>query len=139
MSWMIFAAIIVAGALASFTDWLFMGVLFHDRYMKYPEVWWPGIMNAKGGDRRAIILSCVIGFLTAAGIVELCAVTGTSDIKGGLVIALLAWLAGPLAVSVTNLFWIKTDAMITVMQSLGYLARMVIAGVAGALAMQWSM
>jgi hypothetical protein len=32
-------AIVVAGFVATFTDWLFMGVLFHDRYMRYPEVW----------------------------------------------------------------------------------------------------
>ena len=39
MSWMIVAAIIVAGIVSSFTDWFFMGVLFSDRYQKYPDTW----------------------------------------------------------------------------------------------------
>ncbi len=135
MTWMLIAAIVVAGTLATFTDWLFMGVLFHDRYLRYPEVWWPGIREK--GDKRAIIISCVIGYLTAAGVVELCAVTGSSDIKSALVVSTLAWLAGPLVVIVTSGFWVKTDVMITIMHAIGYLVRMLIAGLAAALALQW--
>ncbi len=41
MSWIILAAVFVAGTIATFTDWYFMGVLFHDRYQAYPETWWP--------------------------------------------------------------------------------------------------
>jgi hypothetical protein len=136
MTWMLIAAIVVAGTLATFTDWLFMGVLFHERYLRYPEVWWPGIREK--GDKRAIIISCVIGYLTAAGVVELCAVTGSSDIKSALVVSTLAWLAGPLVVIVTSGFWVKTDVMITTMHAIGYLVRMLIAGLAAALALQWA-
>jgi hypothetical protein len=39
MSGMIILAIIVAGPVATFTYWLFMGVLFDDRCMRYPEEW----------------------------------------------------------------------------------------------------
>lgn len=137
MNWMLIAAILVAGFLGTFTDWLFMGVLFHNRYQRYPEVWWPGIRD-KAGDKRAIILSCIVSFLTAAGVVMLCAVTNTNTIAGGLTIAVLAWLAGPLVVTVSNGFWIKLDPMLTVMHALGHLARMAIAGVAGALVLQWA-
>jgi hypothetical protein len=137
MNWMLIAAILVAGFLGTFTDWLFMGVLFHNRYLRYPEVWWPGIRD-KSGDQRAIILSCIVSFLTAAGVVMLCVVTNTNTIAGGLAIAALAWLAGPLVVTVTNGFWIKLDPMLTVMHVLGHLARMAIAGVAGALVLQWA-
>ena len=128
-------AILVAGFLGTFTDWLFFGVLFHDRYHRYPEVWWPGIRD-KAGDMRAIILSSIMSFLTAAGVVMLCAYTNTSTIMGGLTIAALAWLAGPLVVTVTNGFWVKLDPMLTVMHSIGHLARMLLAGAAGAVALQ---
>ncbi len=34
MNWHIMAAIAAAGIVSTFTDWLFMGVLLRDRYMK---------------------------------------------------------------------------------------------------------
>jgi len=135
MNWILIAAILVAGTLGTMTDWLFMGVLFHDRYLKYPEVWWPGIRD-KAGDKRAIILSCIVSYLTAAGVVVLCAYTNANTITGGLITAALVWLAGSLVVTLSNSFWVKTDAMITVMHSFGHLARTLIAGVAGAVALQ---
>jgi hypothetical protein len=32
-------ALVAATAVISLTDWLFFGVLFHDRYQRTPEVW----------------------------------------------------------------------------------------------------
>ena len=135
MTWKLLAAIVIAGTLATFTDWLFMGVLYHGRYLKYPEVWWPGVRE-KAGDKRAIFLSCAVGYLTAAGVVELCALAGASSITNALLVAFLVWLAGPLVIVVTNGFWIKTDPAITIMHAIGYLARTIIAGIAGAIALQ---
>jgi hypothetical protein len=136
MEWILIGAILAAGILGTLTDWLFMGVLFHDRYGRYPEVWWPDIRD-KGGDRRAVLLSGTVSFFTAAGVVLLCAYTNTATIAGGLIIAALAWLAGPFVVTVTNGFWVKRDPMITLAHSAGHLVRMLIAGLAGALALQW--
>ncbi len=62
MDWRLIAAIAVAGTLGSFTDWLFMGVLFHERYNRYPEVWWPGLRQ-KAGDVRAIVIASVLGYV----------------------------------------------------------------------------
>jgi hypothetical protein len=133
MSWLLIAAVIVAGTFATLTDWLFMGVLFHERYHRYPEVWWPDITAKQGGDRRAIIYSSALTYVTAAGIIALCAAVGATEIRSALLVSTLAWLAGPLVVTVTNGFWVKIDPMITLMQSLGHLARMLIAGLAAAL------
>jgi hypothetical protein len=135
MNWILIAAILVAGTLGTMTDWLFFGVLFHDRYLKYPEVWWPGIRD-KAGDKRAIILSCIVSFLTAAGMVVLCAYTATNTISRAVVLSVLVWLAGALVATITNGLWVKTDPMLTVMHSLGHLARTLLAGIAGAIALQ---
>ena len=35
----VFLAILAAGLATSLTDWLFMGVLFHEKYLAFPEVW----------------------------------------------------------------------------------------------------
>jgi hypothetical protein len=130
--WMIIAAIAVAGTLSSFTDWLFMGVLFHASYNTYPEVWWPGIRE--GQNRRGIIWATVLGYVMTAGVVLLCVVSGANTIAKGLEIALLAWLAGPPVVIIVNGFFIKMDPKITLAHCVGYGARLLLAGVAGAVA-----
>jgi len=128
MNWMLVAAIVVAGTLATFTDWLFMGVLFHARYNTYPEVWWPSFREK--GDQRAIIYSSGLGYLTSAAIVVLCAAVKASTMADALTVALLAWLAGPLVVVITNGLWIKIDVAVTFAHALGYLARFLLAGAA---------
>lgn len=134
MSWMLYAAVAVAGTLSSFTDWLFMGVLFHAHYNRYPEVWWPSFRER--GDRRAIIYSSALGYLTAAAVIALCNVVGTKSLVEAIVLAVLAWIAGPLVVVVTNGLWIKIDPRVTFAHAIGYLARFLIAGVAAGLALR---
>jgi hypothetical protein len=128
MNWMLIAAILVAGTLSTFTDWLFMGVLFHDRYQKYPETWWP--RSGPGAERGAIIWSSALGYVTAAAIVLLCAFAGVSSIGGGLTVAALAAAAGPLVISPTNGFWVKIDPAVTFAHTAGYIVRFLIAGLA---------
>ena len=125
---MLVAAVLIAGTLATFTDWLFMGVLFHDRYNTYPEVWWPQFREQ--GDKRAIIISCVLAYVTSAAVIGLCDFAGVTTIAGGLIVTTLAWLAGPFIVTTTNGFWVKIDPRITLAHCLGYLARFLIAGIA---------
>jgi hypothetical protein len=128
MSWMPIAAVAVAGTIATFTDWLFMGVLFHDRYFTHPEIWRPEFRTR--GDATAILYSCALGYVTAAAVVGLCMLCGASGIEPALTIAVLAWIAGPLVGTVTNGIWIKIDPAVTFAHALGYLVRFLIAGLA---------
>ena len=131
MNWHILAAIAVTGIVSTLTDFFFFGVLFNDRYKKYPETWWPGV--AEGKETRAIIMSSVLDFVTAAAVVVLCIYAGVRDIKGGLIVGALAAIAGPLVITVTNGFWIRIDPAITFSQTAGYCLRFLIAGAAYAL------
>ena len=132
MNWtMLIAAVFGAGTLGAFTDWLFMGVLFHDAYNRYPEVWRPGIRE--GSERGAIIWSSVLGYLMSGGVIALCVLTQTWGMASCLIVAFVAWLAGPFVVVAVNGFFIKIDPKITFAHCLGWLARMVIAGVAAGL------
>jgi hypothetical protein len=128
MNWMLIAAVFGAGTVGAFTDWLFMGVLFHDAYNRNPEVWRPGIRE--GGERSAIIWSSVLGYVMSGGVIALCWLAQAHGIASCLVIALVAWLAGPFVIVVINGFFIKIDPRITFAHCLGWLARMAIAGVA---------
>jgi hypothetical protein len=134
MDWKIIAAIAAAGTISTFADWLFMGVLFHERYNRFPEVWWPGL-RSKQADTRAIIIASVLGYLTSAGIVLLCVLMHASTFQAAAMVAVLAWIAGPLVMQVTNGFWIKFDPLLTLSHSLGYLARFLIAAAAAVIAL----
>lgn len=134
MTWTLIASIIAAGTIATFTDWLFMGVLFHERYNRYPEIWWPSFREK--GDKRAILYSSLLGYVTAGGIVALCVVAGVRGFAPALLLAAIAWLAGPLIVLVTNGLWIKLDPRVTLAHALGWLARFLIAGVAAGFALR---
>lgn len=133
MSWALIAAAVAAGTIATFTDWLFMGVMFHARYNRYPEVWRPGIREGK--ERAAILWSCALDYVSAAAIVALCAAAGATDIGPALTLAALAWAAGPLAMQITNGFFIKLDPLLTLSHALGWLVRFLTAGLAASIAL----
>jgi hypothetical protein len=127
------AAIVIAGTLGSFTDWLFMGVLFHDAYNRYPEVWRPGVRDGKS--RGAIIMAALLGYLMTAAVVVLCAISNADSIGKGMVVGALAWLAGPLVVIVVNNAFVKIDGKITFAHCVGYGARLLLAGAAAGIAL----
>lgn len=128
MNWHLVVAVLVAGTVGSFTDWLFMGLLFHNRYNAYPEVWRPEIRAGK--DRSGILWATALGYISAAAIVMLCVLASVHGIAASLELAVLAWVAGPFLVIVVNGFFIKIDSRITLSHCLGYLARFLISGLA---------
>ena len=131
MSGMVVLAVLVAGIVSTFTDWLFMGVLFHDRYMRYPEVWRDGIVGGK--DRTAVIYSCALDFVAAAGIVALCVLADINTFWPAIGVAFFAWLAGPLVITVTNGFFMKTNWAVVGGHRVGSLVRFLVSGIAAAI------
>ena len=125
---MLVVAVAVAGTVGSLTDWLFMGMLFHDAYDRYPEVWREGVRGGKS--RGAIIWASVLGYVMTAAVVALCCVAHVHDVAGGLLVGALAWLAGPPVVVVVNNLFVKIDPRITIAHCAGYAARLLLAGAA---------
>lgn len=130
MSGMVVLAVLVAGIISTFTDWLFMGLLFHDRYARFPEVWREGILG--GRERTAVIYSAALGFVSAAGVIALCVLANVDTFWPAVGIAFFAWLAGPLVITVTNAFFVKLDWAVAGAHAAGYLVRFLIAGMAAA-------
>ncbi len=131
--WRIAAAVVIAGTLGSLTDWLFMGVLFHDAYNRYPEVWRPGVRDGKS--RNAILWASALGYVMTAAVAALCVLSHVHSILDGLVVGALAWLAGPLVVIVVNNMFVKIDTKITIAHCAGYAARLLLAGAAAGVAL----
>jgi hypothetical protein len=132
MSWIVLAAVFAAGTLATFTDWYFMGVLFHDRYGRFPETWRP---RDKSTETMPIVYSSALGYVTTAAVVGLCAMAGVADIWSGIKVAFLIWLAGSFVQVATTHIWVRIDASVSVAHALGYLARFLIAGIAAGIAL----
>jgi hypothetical protein len=125
---MLIAAIAAAGTVGSFTDWLFMGVLFHDAYRRYPEVWRDGVIG--GTNRTPIIWASVLGYVMTAGVVGLCVLAHANSVAAGLEVGALAWIAGPPVVIVVANMFVKIDPKITFAHCAGYAARLLLAGAA---------
>jgi hypothetical protein len=121
--------VVIASVVSSFTDWLFMGVLFHDKYTATPEIW---RASASGNERSAILYSQLFGILSCAAFAYLCVRAGLRTIPSSLIGAVLVWLAGPVVVIGQMVLWTKLHPLIGVSQSLGWLARFVITGLLAA-------
>ena len=118
-------ATLAGGLLGSLADWLFAGILFHDRDSRYPEVWRPGV-----GDRRRILLAQGLALLTAAAFVALAAKLGQTDISGALKLAAMIWAIAPVPLLLANSLFIKLDPMVTVSHVAGWLVKLLLCGLA---------
>jgi len=116
-------AVLIASVLASFSDWLFMGVLFHDKYLDSPEIW-----RSRGRtEPRTIIYSQLMGVLSSAAFAYLCQANALT-IPGSLGAAALVWLAGPLVVIAQMVQWMKLHPLIGASHALGWLVRFIVTG-----------
>jgi hypothetical protein len=119
---------VLAGTLGAFTDWLFMGVLFHERYDRYPEVWRPSVRE--GRDKGAIIASIALGYVASAAVVAACAFSVPATLPDALSLGFLIWIASALPILVVNGFFIKIDGLITAAHAVGWLVRILLAAIA---------
>jgi hypothetical protein len=128
MNWIRFALTVLAsGFVSSLTDWLFMGDLLYGRYNKYPEIW----RHAGGkGESRAIAWASPLPFLTYTVFTFVCARLHLYTPRGTLELALAVWLIGPLPLIVTHALFIKLQAAIAAAYSVGWLVKLLVAGVA---------
>ena len=122
-------AVVLSGLAATFTDWLFMGVLFHKKYIATPEIW-----RIKPGesDTRSIVLSSLLGVLSSAVFLFFCIWAGIIfSHRATLHTSLLVWMAAPVPIIFSNIVWIKMHPLLGVSHSLGWLARFVVTGMIG--------
>jgi hypothetical protein len=121
-------AVGASGVATSFTDWLFMGKLFHRKYLETAEIW-----RVKPGqsDTRSIIVSSLLGVVSCAAFIWLCRWTDALTLRSGLHMAELVWVAGAVPIIFSNIVWIKMNPLLGISHSLGWLARFVISALIG--------
>jgi hypothetical protein len=119
MAWRIPAAVIVGLVLASLADWLFAGVLFHDRYQTYPEVW-----RFRGANPKALIAAQALTLPTVAGLVILIVWTRMTLLPAALTLALLVWTCAAAPPIIANGIYIKIDRRVVASHCLGWLLKL---------------
>lgn len=119
--WRYVLALAVASVATSFSDWYFMGVLFHDRYLAYPETW------RHRGDKRseslAVAWSTLTGVLSAGAFLWLAVRLGVAADSQVFLLAGGLWLAGPVPLLLTQGAFIRIHFLNTVAALLGWLVR----------------
>src|SRR4051812_25352907 len=98
--------VILASLIASVTDWLFMGAMFHDRYLLYPEVW-----RGSLDEGTKIVDSELIGILSCLGFVAVAAMLRLRTAGALLAAAILVWLATAVPMLVQDGIWMKIDPL----------------------------
>jgi hypothetical protein len=113
------AAVVLGGILGGLADWYFMGVLFHDKYLAYPEVWRPRDTNT-----YAIALGQGLTFVSAVAFVVLAISLGLTDFWQTFTLALWIWLIGPLPLWISTWSFMKIHPLIVVAHTAGWLVKL---------------
>ncbi len=125
MNWTRFAlAILAAGIASSFTDWFFTGVLFHEKYLAYPEVW-----RKRTGEGSTIAWATLLGFVTASSFMTACSIFGIHGYSNALTFAGIVWVMAPAPLTIMNALYMKLHPLVVVAHALGWLARLMVAAV----------
>lgn len=128
MDWRIFAASIVGAILGSLADWIFAGVIFHERYLRHGEIWRTGT-----SETLRIGAAQILSLVTAVAFVTLAEMLGPFDLAGALKLAAMIWLIAPLPLLVANSLFIKIDPLVTASHAIGWLVKLLLIAIATAL------
>lgn len=122
------AVVVLASLIAAITDRVFMGMLFHDRYMLHPEVW-----RGSLDEGSKIFHSELIGIVACLGFTLLVGMLRMRTTVALLVCAFLVWLAMAVPILVQDGIWMKIDPLVLASMSVGWLLRLLITAILCAL------
>ena len=121
-------AVGASGVATSFTDWIFMGKLFHEKYLEAPEIW---RMKPGQSNTRSVVASSLLGAVSCAAFIWLARWTDALTVRSELHMAELVWMAAAVPIIFSNIVWIKMHPLLGLSHSLGWLARFAISGLIG--------
>ena len=123
-------AILCSGLASSMTDWFFAGILFHDKYNAYPEIW---RSSGGKGEATAVTWSIVLGFAACAVFILAAEIFGVFGWSKIMLLAVLTWGAGSIPVLATNALFIKLHPLVVASHAAGWLVKFVLAATAAQL------
>ena len=125
MNWLhILYAFVASAIVASFTDWYFFGVLFHERYNRTPGAWRK--YRDKKDEIATISISQLIMSVSSLVFIVACGHLALTPLASSLLAAGTIWVMIPLPLLAVNAAFMNIDRMIVLSHALGWLARLVI-------------
>jgi len=121
-------AILLSGLSVSMTDWFFFGVLFHGKYLAYPEIWRGSVPG--GAEGKAVLWSILLGFITCGAFVVACSAFHVRGYAAATGLAAAIWAMAPLPIVITNALFIKLHPLTVVAHALGWLVKLLVAAAA---------
>jgi intracellular septation protein A len=115
-------AALLGAVLGSLADWLFAGIIFHDRYHLTPETW------RAGEQGRRIAAAQALTLVSSAAFVALAWKVHQTDLRGALKLAAMVWLIGPLPMLLANAMFIRIDHRVTASHAAGWLVKLLLIG-----------
>ena len=128
MNWRLWAATLAGLVIANLADWLFAGVLFHDRYQAHPEVW-----RVNGANPRALIGSQVMTIPTVVGLIAVMIWTGQVSLPASLMLAAFIWAIAAAPPIIANALFIKIDPLVAASHTAGWLVKLALVGACASL------
>ncbi len=119
MTWHLWAALAAGLVAASLIDWLFAGVLFHDRYLRHPEVW-----RTPGRNTRGIVAAQALTVPTVIGMIALVASLRQQTMAAALLAATLVWIVAAAPATIVNGVFIKLDPAVVAAHTAGWLVKL---------------
>jgi hypothetical protein len=119
-------AVLLSVVAVSLADWLFMAVLFHEKYKAYPDVW--RRPQGGAGEGNAIGLAAAAALLTPLAFVPLCARFGLTAVGDTLLFAGAVWLIAPVPLLVGNFLFVKLHPLVLVSHLAGWLVKLLAVG-----------
>ncbi len=116
-------AFIASFVVCQLADWIFAGVLFHDKYLETPEIWRAGVQGK--GELRGIAIASIftaISVLTLQGLmmhIEIGSYTGACKL------ATAIWVVAALPVIVGNAVFIRIHALNATSHAAGWLVKLI--------------
>ena len=128
MDWRYGAAFLASVILASLADWVFAGVLFHNRYQAHPEVW-----RFTGANPKALAAAQALTIPTVVGMIGLIVWGHHTALIESLTLASLVWIIAAAPAIIANGIYIKLHPLIVASHTIGWLVKLGL--VAGATAL----
>src|SRR5258708_34369856 len=102
-------AVGASGVATSFTDWIFMGKLFHGKYLETPETW---RMTPGQGEMRKIVAASLLGGVSCAAFIWLARGTDALTVRRELHMAELVWVPAAAPISCSHGVWTKMHPLL---------------------------
>lgn len=104
-----------------------MGILFHSKYLEYPEVW---RLSRQQGESKSVVFSILLGFVTALAFAAMCWQFGFQSYASTLRLAFGVWLVAAFPLILAYGLWIRLHPLVVASHSIGWLVRLCLAACA---------